>query len=297
VAEQTLDHKKGIAIAAVGGLAISFDIPMVRLTNGDMWSVQFIRSIVIVAVTLLIWAAARTFFKSSSSLVPGRMGFAVLLLYGLTSICFFYAVYGTTTANLAFLLAFNPMFGALFGWLLLKERPRPQTFLAMLFMISGVLIIVGGGLSGGHLTGDLAALGAALMAALAITLSRMSGKDMGFAALLSAIVPGAVAGVLVFLQGGMEVRAPHWIVLNGAVIMPLAFYSLAMAPVFLPGATVGMFYLLETILAPVWVWLIFNEVPTNQTFVGGSILLGALIAHSVWEMRRARMLPVPASAE
>jgi drug/metabolite transporter (DMT)-like permease len=43
-----------------------------------------------------------------------------------------------------------------------------------------------------------------------------------------------------------------------------------------------MFYLLETILAPIWVWLIFSEAPSHVTLTGGLILVLALIAHSLW---------------
>ena len=55
-------------------------------------------------------------------------------------------------------------------------------------------------------------------------------------------------------------------------------------PCLISGPTVGMFYLLETIFAPVWVWMIFKEAPSAQTLTGGGILLTALIAHSVWEL-------------
>ena len=47
-----------------------------------------------------------------------------------------------------------------------------------------------------------------------------------------------------------------------------------------------MFYLLETILAPIWIWIVFEEVPTVQTLVGGAVLILALVGHSVWQMRR-----------
>jgi len=46
-----------------------------------------------------------------------------------------------------------------------------------------------------------------------------------------------------------------------------------------------MFYLLETVLAPIWVWIVFAETPTTQTLIGGSILILALLAHSLWQMR------------
>jgi drug/metabolite transporter (DMT)-like permease len=54
-----------------------------------------------------------------------------------------------------------------------------------------------------------------------------------------------------------------------------------------------MFYLLETILAPIWVWIVFSEVPTRQTLLGGAILILALFGHSLRQMRvkAARMRP------
>jgi drug/metabolite transporter (DMT)-like permease len=283
-----VDRKKGLSIATLGGMAISLDIPMVRLSDGDMWSVQFQRSFNVVIVTLLIWLAARLILNKRFDLVPGRYGLPVIAIYGFSTLLFFYAVYATTTANLVFILAFNPMFGALFGWLILKEKPRAPTFAAMAVMTVGVFIIVQEGLSGGHFLGDLSALLAAMTIALAITLTRLSGRDMGFAALISAIVPALVAGLLVANQGGLQMAAPGWTMLNGLVLVPTAFYCLALAPSYISGATVGMFYLLETILAPVWIWMIFKEVPSSQTLIGGGILLSALVAHSVWELSEER---------
>jgi drug/metabolite transporter (DMT)-like permease len=293
LAAHPVDRKKGLSIALLGGMAISLDIPMVRLTDGDMWSVQFLRSANVVLVTLAIWFAARFFFNKRIELVPGRLGWPVIAIYGVSTLLFFYSVYATTTANLVFILAFNPMFGALFGWLILKERPCAPTFLAMGAMTIGVFIIVQQGLSGGHFLGDLSALTAAMTIALAVTLSRLSGRDMGFAALISAVVPALVAGLLVWKQGGLHMAAPGWTMLNGTLLVPTAFYCLALAPVFISGPTVGMFYLLETILAPVWVWMIFKEAPSAQTLLGGSILLCALIAHSVWELREERRARAP----
>ena len=48
MADLAVDRKKGLSIAALGGLALSVDIPLVRLTDGDMWSVQFLRSGIVV---------------------------------------------------------------------------------------------------------------------------------------------------------------------------------------------------------------------------------------------------------
>jgi drug/metabolite transporter (DMT)-like permease len=86
--------------------------------------------------------------------------------------------------------------------------------------------------------------------------------------------------------GGFSIEHPAWILFNGAVMMPLALWCLATGPRYLSAPEVGMFYLLETVLAPIWVWLIFAETPTTMTLVGGGILVAAIAAHSVWMVRR-----------
>jgi drug/metabolite transporter (DMT)-like permease len=70
--------------------------------------------------------------------------------------------------------------------------------------------------------------------------------------------------------------------------MPLSFFCLASGPRYLSAPEVAMFYLLETMLAPVWVWMIFAEVPSRQSMVGGTILIVSLIAHSLWQLRQGR---------
>ena len=87
---------------------------------------------------------------------------------------------------------------------------------------------------------------------------------------------------------GVNVPDMGWMMLNGMLFLPLAFFCLAAAPRFIGAAESAMFYLLETVLAPVWVWFVFAEKPTENALIGGGILLAALVMHTVWEMRRER---------
>jgi drug/metabolite transporter (DMT)-like permease len=157
----------------------------------------------------------------------------------------------------------------------------------MAAMIVGVGIIVSDSMGSGHLFGDLMAMGSAFSIAGAITLSRASGKDMGFTSLIGVVLPCAVA---VFMVGktGYRIDAPWWIVFNGAVIMPISFFCLAAGPRYISGPEVSMFYLLETVLAPVWVWMIFAEVPSRNSLIGGMILIVTLVAHSLWQLHDGR---------
>jgi drug/metabolite transporter (DMT)-like permease len=148
-----------------------------------------------------------------------------------------------------------------------------------------VLIIVSSGLESGHWFGDLMAALSALSIAAALTFSRASGKDFGFTPLAAAIIP-AVLGAVLASKTGYHITSPWWIIFNGVVLTPFAFWALAVGPQYLSAAETGMFYLLETVLAPVWVWLIFSEQPPVPTLIGGAIILVALVWHSIHTSRR-----------
>ncbi|MBN9074073.1 MAG: EamA family transporter [Rhizobiales bacterium] len=281
------DHAKGLLLTAIGGITLTCDIPLVRLAEGDPWPVLMVRTGMTFLAALTIWAVWRAITPKAPALIPGKAGVVVAILYGLGSITFIMAVYSTSTASLVFILAFTTMFSALLSWIFLKERPRPATLLTMVVMVFGVLIIVYDGLGTGTLFGDLVALTSALVIAAAITVSRHSGRDMGFTALIGVIFPFFIAAAMV-ASTGYRIDQPWWIILNGAVVMPISFFCLATGPRYLSAPEVAMFYLLETIFAPIWVWLIFNEAPSRNALIGGTILIVALVAHSLWQLANGR---------
>lgn len=280
-------HSKGLLLTALGGMALTVDIPLIKLAGGDSWSILFVRSATTFVAGLVMWAVWRWFSPDVPKLIPGRSGLIVAGLYGISSILFITAVFNTTTADLVFILAFNTMFAALLSWVFLREKPRPPTLVAMALMIVGISVIVGSSLGTGNLFGNVMATLAAFCLATAITISRASGKDMGFTALVGVILPCIVAAVMV-RQNGLHISEPGWIIFNGAIVIPVSFFCLANGPKYISGPEVAMFYLLETVLAPVWVWMIFSEAPSRNSLIGGGILIVTLICHSIWQLRDGR---------
>lgn len=281
------DHQKGLLITAIGGLTLTVDIPLIRLADGGAWTIMLLRTSTTFVAAMIIWSVWRALSRNAPPLIPGWAGMIVATLYGLTGISFVTAVYHTSTADLVFILAFNTVFAGLLSWIFLRERPRLVTIAAMLIMILGVLVIVGGSVGTGKLFGDFMALCSAFFIAVAITISRASGKDMGFTSLVGVLLPMALAALMVSGEG-FHVNAPWWIIFNGAVIMPISFFCLAAGPKYISGPEVAMFYLLETVLAPVWVWMIFAETPTRNSLIGGAILIVTLVAHSLWQLHDGR---------
>ncbi|WP_157014631.1 DMT family transporter [Mesorhizobium xinjiangense] len=287
MSEHSSHHAKGLVLTAIGGLTLTVDIPLIRLANGDPWSILMLRSGATVISAIVVWTAWRLWRGNAPALIPGRAGLLVASLYSLASICFLMAVFYTSTADLVFILAFNSMFAALLSWFFLGERPRPQTLAAMALVVIGVAVIVGSGIGTGNLFGNVLAVLTALLIASAITVTRATGKDMGFTALVAVSLPFVVAAFMVS-RTGYQVEAPWWILLNGAIVIPIAFFLLASGPKYITGPEVAMFYLLETVLAPIWVWLIFSEAPGTASLAGGALIILTLVAHSLWQVREGR---------
>lgn len=286
--QQAADHRKGLLITAIGGLVLTIDIPLIRLSQSDAWSALAVRSALTFLAAVIAWSVIRYGFKRRIPVIPGKAGMLVVTLYGCASITFMLAVFNTTTANLVFILAFNPMFSALLAWWLVGEKPKPQTFAAMIVMIGGVAMIVSDSVETGNLTGDLLALASSMILAGAITASRKARTDMGFAPLFAAVVPSMIGLFMVGGPSGLVLGEPGWLVLNGLIIIPIAFWCLATGPRFISGPEVAMFYLLETILAPIWVWIIFAEAPGTRGLIGGAIIVTALVGHSLWQLTAHR---------
>lgn len=285
----------GIMLGAIGGLAISFDVPMIRLAGSDPWLIMFFRGAVLAIIFLLVWLFFRPKDTPANPL-SDKYWMSVGILYGTANICFALGVFYTSTANLVFILAFNPMAAALFSWWLIGERPKPITWLALFMTIIGVGIIVRGGLTGGTYLGDMFALLLALQLALLITLTRKSGKNLALAPGFGGCITAAFSLPLVIAYSSTP-ESWGWVISNAAILVPIAAFCLALAPRFIPAPQAAMFYLLETVLAPIWVWMVFGEVITNETLIGGTIVLVAILGHSYLQLKNHQRAKASQNAE
>ncbi|PLX34876.1 MAG: EamA/RhaT family transporter [Hyphomicrobiales bacterium] len=282
-----IDHRKGLLLTFAGGLLLSFDVPLLRLAASDAWTLTFVRGIMVFAAVLAYWGWRRMRGRGAPALIPGWAGFTVALIYGVSNFMFMAAVHLTTTANLVFILAFMSMFAALLSFVFLGERIALSTGLAMAAALSGVALIVGDGVGRGGLWGDLLAVGVAFGMAAALTLTRWSGRDMS-------LTPGPghlFSSFLALFFAAPVMLEPAqwgWLGINGFFVVPLALGMLALGPRYISAPEVSMFFLLETVLAPIWVWLILDEHPSRMSLVGGTIVIAAIALHSLWQLTRLR---------
>ena len=67
----------------------------------------------------------------------------------------------------------------------------------------------------------------------------------------------------------------------------IPFVLVTIAPRFITAAEVNLFFLLETIVGPIWVWLIVKEQPTNETILGGIVIIVTIAVHSFLKLKKS----------
>ena len=281
-------RKRGIAFAFFGMLGISTDSLFIRLADVDGFDVTFWVGIFTAIVT---FATSVTVHKISPVAGIREGGWPLWLagaLQAVSTSLFVIAVTLTSVSNVVVIVAAAPMFAAALSALFLGERTSRRVWLAIAFVIVGVVVVVSGSFGAGSVAGDLLAIGAIFLFGCSLVLLRrfpdvnrtlMVGLG-GIGMSLIAFVPATLFG-----HGSTT-----WIalVLMGALFGPLARVLLAIAPRYLPAAEVGLFTPIETVAASVWAWLFFGEVPLGATYIGGVIVVAAV----TWGMRQPRRLRV-----
>lgn len=279
----------GVATLLAAGVCLSISGLLVRaIEAADPWLVLFYRSWAFF-FTVLIFVACR--YRGRLATPFRRIGWpgaAVALALGSGFSLYLLAVFMTTVANVVFTLAAGPFVAALLGWVVLRERVRGATWLAMVVAFVGVGVMFADGLGTGRMLGNLVALGAPLTFSVVVVAIRHAGEvDMMPATCLAGLVAVLIALPMV---DGFAISANDLVlsILLGSAQIGAGFILVTLGSRHVPAAEVPLFALSETALAPLWVWLFVAEVPTAATLVGGAILMATVLAHgfaSVWRER------------
>ncbi len=284
-------------ITLLGGLLFTLDLPLLRLSQADQWTMVFTRGCFLFAAISLGWAFNRYFRGERTPFVAGKAGVLVAISSTIGTMAYIGAVVNTTAANVVFLIALTPVMAAALARVLLGERVHAFTWAATVFAFIGVAIIAWDGIEIGHSFGNLLALLSAFCSACAFTVIRATGKKVatslaigGLASALIALIFFPVSLSSLAMPGAFGLPAWGWLALNGLLAVPLATVLLASGSRVLPSAEVSMFFLLETVLTPVWAWMLFHETPRPATISGGAIIILTLAAHSWWKLTATQRL-------
>lgn len=202
------------------------------------------------------------------------------LVLAATSMLYILALGRTSAATTLFLLAAAPIFAAIFGWLLLRERVRQPTLIAIGVTMIGVSVMVGTGLDAGSGVGVLLAALIPITIGLYNVLLRAEGHvDPVIPALVSAIAITVVSGLIAATGDGIGVtwRDAGLASITGGMALGIGLPLFNLGHRSVPAAKVSLLLMTEVVLAPLWVWVWPGETPRFGTLVGGAVVLGAVV--------------------
>jgi drug/metabolite transporter, DME family len=274
-----------ILVLAAGALWSLMGLGLRQIDGASVWAILFWRSVGMIPV-LLVWiswtSAGRPLAALKSVGVAGAVGGAGLVFAFAGAI---FAIQTTTIANAVFLFTASPFVAAILGWVFLRERVRPATWVAIGLAVIGMFVMVREGLAIGALAGNVAALLSAVgFGAFSVALRWGRLSDMLPATLLGAIFSVAAAGVVLIFRGEPILVSTRDIGISlgiGAIILATGMVLYTTGSRVIPAADLTLFSLIEVMLAPLWVWLFLGETASRGTFVGGAILLVAVVFNAV----------------
>lgn len=295
-ASRAPDQIKGLTFAVLGVLILTPDTLLMRMVGADPWTILFWRGLFVTIGYVVLLGLRYGRRLPAAVLGIGSHGLLVCALFALNTILFVVAVATTTVANTLVIMSAAPLFAAVIGRIGLGERPPARTWAAILLAMVGIVVIVADGLAVGTWIGDLVALAAAIALGAHFVLVRAARPvDMMPAVGLSGLV---VAGVALIAADSLALSPVQfgWMALLGLLILPVSFGLLTVAPIYLSAAEVGLVVLLETVLGPLWVWLVIGEQPSAYALAGGAVVIGALVMNFALKRRAPSPAPLPATA-
>jgi len=282
------DKQKGIALSLIGVLVITPDSLLIRLINIPSWELLFYRGLI---PFVLLFIFLLLYYKKNflhSLLITGLPGLFYAILVALGNITFVISIQNTNVANTLIMIALTPFTTAILSSIFLKEHPSQRMWFTIISCFFVVLFIFYDSYQGNRMLGDFFGLLTAILiggSAVVVRYSKLVNflPSLLIAKLLTLVLP------ILFIQSFPEsliidLREFYLIIAMGICLF-IALSFITLAPRYIPAYEVEIFFVLETILGPLWVWLIIHEQPTTKTIIGGICIILIIMSHTLSELR------------
>jgi len=280
-------QQKGSLLAFIAVIFITPDSLFIRLSNIETWGMLFYRGAIPFVVTLigLLFFYKKKFLKAV--LAIGYPGIFYILSFSVCNITFIISIQNTNVANTLVMIAMAPMISAILGAIFLKEMPDYKTWIAIFITFIAVFYIFYDSIELGNFYGDIFGLITAFGLACNAVLARFA-KDRD-------LVPSAVIGKLCVAIFAFFFVESFDLVEKDLIFVPLMcvmcvaipFVLVTIAPRFIPAEEVNLFFILETIIGPIWVWLIIKEQPSMEALQGGLVIIATIAVHSFLKLKKS----------
>ena len=280
-------QQKGSLLAFIAVMLITPDSIFIRLSNIETWGMLFYRGAIPFVVVLigLIFFYKNNLLKALIGI--GYPGIFYVISFSICNITFIISIQNTNVANTLVMIAMAPMLSAILGSIFLKEIPDRKTWIAIIVTLIAVTYIFHDSIEMGNFYGDLFGIITAFGLACNAVIARFAkNRDL---------VPSAVIGKLCvaifafFFVDTFSLIGTDLIFIPLMCIMCVAipFVLVTIAPRFIPAEEVNLFFLLETIIGPFWVWMVIHEQPSIETIQGGVVIILTIAIHSFLKLKNS----------
>jgi len=281
----------GVAAVLAAACCTSLSGLLVRLTQqADGWQILFWRSAFCIATLsiFLLWRHGARIGDKFLSI--GRTGVLCSMTLGGSFITFIFAMTQTTVANVAFTVGMAPVFAALLGWVILRERVALRTVGFIGLSLGGIALMFGDGMATGGLAGNVLALVTCLFYSGTIVLLRGGRRVDMIPAVTVAAFWSSMLAVLA-APNGVAVGAHDLIVIGIMGVVQLAFQYIFFTTGVrhIAAAQAALLSRATVVLTPFWAFLGVGEVPSALTLAGGGLVLVAVLGQglsALWATRR-----------
>lgn len=292
VGESELTERQGAVLVAGSGVAFSVTAiafrGVERASDFQFLTYRGLSTALVMALLIIVRRSGR---PVSFAGVSWRTWVASLVL-ATTSMLYILALSRTSAATTLFLLAAAPVFAAIIGWVLLRERVEQSTLVAIGITAVGVTIMVGAGLDAGSALGlFFAALIPVLVGLYSVIQRSVSRVDPVIPTLIAAMFLTLGSGVIALSDSGLEVsgRDLTMAVVSGGFAMGLGLPLFNLGHRSVAAARIPLLLMTEVVLAPLWVWIWPGETPDAGTLIGGAVIMSAV----AWLVLRTRRNELP----
>ncbi len=272
----------GYTLCLMGAFFLSWGGLLIReIESADIWQILFWRAFFF-SLTLILFLLIR--YKKKALFMINQSGY-LGILYGfamsLGFVAYIIAMTETTVANVLFIISSQTIWLAIFGYLFLKEKIGLKTLFSIILAMTGITVMIGASLDAGSLKGNLVALYIPINFAFLILLIR---KFPMIDFVPSLMIAGFLSMIYGFFMSKTVIISSHDLLiafLLGSFQHAFGFICITIGARSTPAVIVGLLMLTETLCGPFWVWLFLNEIPPMSVFLGGSIILVAVIFKTI----------------
>ena len=272
----------GPILVLLGGFSLSWGGLIIRSFEGaSIWQILLYRSLFFLGALLIflfLTYGRETFKQIKTSGIPGLIGGVCL---SSSFVAYMFAMTETTVANVVFIISTQTIFLPIFAYFFLKEKISLSGLLAIFLAMAGVALMISESLDSGSLYGNIVALAIPINFSILILIIRKYPNVDMLPSIFYAGIFSCVYGLLLVETIIISSRDVWLSFLLGVPQLTFGFIFITIGSRTTPAVMVGLLMLMETIFAPVWVWLFLNEIPPISVIIGGLIIISAVFVKSL----------------